>query len=104
MQNQLQGHDMKATLVINKEGKITIENLPANILPGEYTIACNILFSVGTLNPKKVSSLNRVLFTKARSILKKNAYGGGHMIGWCGLSKFIDHLEENYDIKKKQMK
>lgn len=93
---------MKAILIVSKEGKLTIENLPPNSLIRKHNIDCDILFSVGNKEPKRVSLLNKNLFAEAQAILEDNVKSSH--IGWYSLSAFIDYLEENYNINKKDIK
>jgi hypothetical protein len=55
---------------------------------------------VGTHEKKEVSDLNNTLYLKAEEILEDNLQL--HHIGWSGVGKFIDYLEANYNITKKE--
>ena len=55
--------------------------------------------SVGHYRKKLVSELNRKLFLEAKDVLENN-HDLSH-IGWVGVSEFIDHLEQNYNITEK---
>ena len=49
------------------------------------------------------SALNKDIFSKGKEIMEdkiQSPFGGGY-IGWCGLSAFVDYIEENYNISKK---
>ena len=60
------------------------------------------MVKVGTKRPKTVSKANNKLFLKGRKILETNLETSS--IGWGGFGKFIDYLEKNYDITKKNKK
>jgi len=49
---------------------------------------------------KNFSDLNEELFLNAKRIFDDNN-GGCHHMGWCDVSEYINWLENNYDIKKK---
>lgn len=64
---------------------------------------CKISIFDKSTDNREFSTLNSELFNKAREILNENVQspnGGGYM-GLCGVSAFIDYLEDNYDIKEK---
>lgn len=53
---------------------------------------------------KEVSELNHELFSKGREIIKRSADNDPTScwhIGWHDFGKFIDYLEQNYEIKRK---
>lgn len=57
-------------------------------------------------NKSKIrSDLNKELFSSGRKIMEDKIQSpqGGSYIGWYGFSSFIDFIEENYDIKKKEL-
>lgn len=58
------------------------------------------IVKVGKLNPKVVSHLNHRLYKQAVCILNTNCFISH--IGWAGVGAFIDWLEENYHITKKE--
>jgi hypothetical protein len=55
---------------------------------------------VGNYEKKMVSKLNNELFINAGKILEDSCTS---YIGWCGVSKFIDWLEDNYVTTKKKV-
>lgn len=55
---------------------------------------------VGNYEKKEVSKLNNELYLKAHEILEKEEHLSH--IGWSGVGKFIDWLEANYAITKKE--
>lgn len=63
---------------------------------------------VGTKDKKSVSKLNNELFKEAVDVFNKSLerrngkeLGANWHIGYAQLGDFIDHLEENYEIKNK---
>ncbi|AZU97843.1 hypothetical protein [Vibrio phage LP.2] len=54
---------------------------------------------VGHFEKKKVTPLNKELYLKAVDILEDSQHLSH--IGWSGVGKFVDWLEENYNISKK---
>lgn len=61
------------------------------------------LLCVGDDEKKIVSRLNNELFIKGKEIMEASAGEGRSLmhIGWHDFGKFIDYLESNYNIKKK---
>ena len=62
------------------------------------------LLCVGSTNDKRnVTKLNNELFTKGREMMEASAGEGNSLwhIGWYDFGRFIDYLEWNYDIKRK---
>lgn len=60
------------------------------------------LIEVGTHFKRKVTPLNKELFEGAEIILDKVDIKACNHMGWYGIGNFIDWLEENYDITKKE--
>ena len=54
---------------------------------------------VGDEDKREVSEFNNELFTNARRILEAGC-NLSH-IGWAGVGDFVDWLEANYEMKKK---
>ena len=54
---------------------------------------------VGINEKKVVTELNNELYLNAAEILENNEHKSH--IGWHGVGLFIDWLEANYDIRKK---
>ena len=57
---------------------------------------------VGNHEKKEVSELNHTLYKKAEEILDSETYNAYH-IGWYGVGLFIDWLESNYELTKKEV-
>ena len=57
------------------------------------------MIKVGKYEEKEVSELNHALFKEAGRILEDEMHLSH--IGYSGVGKFIDWLEENYKITKK---
>lgn len=61
---------------------------------------------VGNYQKKVVSELNHELYQKAKLLIEGDEgdddYVGGWHMGWQEVGKFIDWLEENYIIQKKE--
>lgn len=55
---------------------------------------------VGKYDKKEVSELNNELYKKAEEILQDETGSGWH-IGWIGVGCFVDWIENNYEITKK---
>jgi hypothetical protein len=58
------------------------------------------MIKVGDHEPREVSQLNHELFTKAEDILGCSQHQSH--IGWSGVGNFIDWLEENYTLERKE--
>ncbi len=56
---------------------------------------------VGDCEEKEVSELNNELYKKAKYILGNDRH---QHIGWSGVGQFIDWLESEYEIKKKNVR
>jgi len=57
---------------------------------------------VGDDNQKEVTILNNYLYLKAREILEDDENMGMNHIGWQGVSAFIDWIETNYILIRKE--
>lgn len=58
---------------------------------------------VGFKDKKLVSKLNRDLYLAAEEVMEgHDKKGHCWHIGWADVGAFIDWLEDNYDIKKKE--
>ena len=55
---------------------------------------------VGNYEKKEVSELNHTLYKKAEEILEDEQHRSH--IGWTDVSLFIDWLEGNYELTKKE--
>ena len=60
-----------------------------------------MIIKVGNHEKKEVSELNHVLYKKAVDILGSETCNAYH-IGWHGVGVFIDWLESNYELIKKE--
>lgn len=56
---------------------------------------------VGNHEKKEVSELNHTLYKKADEILESEQHRSH--IGWSGVGLFIDWLENNYELTKKEV-
>ena len=66
------------------------------------------MITVGRLGEREVSELNHELFKEAKSFLEASAdkklkqrdYRAWH-VGWLDIGEYIDFLEANYEITRK---
>ena len=60
--------------------------------------------NVGTFEKKEVSELNNELFNAAKKVMQEGSDKDQRCwhIGWAGVGDYIDWLEKNYEIKKKE--
>ena len=54
----------------------------------------------GNKTVKEVTELNNELFLVAKEVMEEHTYS--NHIGWYSVGEFIDYLEENYTITKKE--
>ena len=66
------------------------------------------MITVGRLGEREVSELNHELFKEAKSFLETSAdekcrtgYGRAWHVGWLDIGEYIDFLEANYEITRK---